>query len=75
MLEQVKARWFGKVLPDRGPAPAATIAELTTLCLLGPPCCGHIALCDGACRDARPDPLAISRDDPSVRPPVRDVPR
>lgn len=32
---------------------AASIAELTAMSLLAPPCCGHIALCDGACRDAR----------------------
>lgn len=60
MLEPGKARWFGKALPERGgPIPAtiapATIAELTALCLFAPPCCGHIALCDGACRDARRD--------------------
>lgn len=32
---------------------AASIGELAAMALLAPPCCGHIALCDGACRDAR----------------------
>lgn len=59
MLEPGKARWFGKALPERGGPVPATIAELTALCLFAPPCCGHIALCDGACRDARRDDDAV----------------
>lgn len=55
MLDPGKARWFGKAHGERGGPVPATIAELTALCLFAPPCCGHIALCDGACRDARPD--------------------
>jgi len=72
MLDHEKARRFGKPFPDRGGPVPATIAELTALSLLAPPCCGHIALCDGACRDARPGPGAFragwrdlpAKDDP-----------
>lgn len=67
MLERVKARWFGTVPPDRGERlPVATITELTMLCDLAPPCCGHVALCDGACRDARPD--MSGHDNPHIWP-------
>ena len=60
MLDPGKARWFGKAPGERGGPVPATIAELTALCLFAPPCCGHIALCDGACRDARPDDMKFA---------------
>ena len=35
---------------DAGPA-AVSIGELVAMAAFSAPCCGHIALCDGACRD------------------------
>lgn len=74
MLDHEKARSFGKAFPGRGDRVdrvPATIAELTALSLFAPPCCSHIALCDGACRDAQPaaGPFAgrrglLAEDDP-----------
>jgi hypothetical protein len=63
MLDPGKARWFGKALPERGGSMPASVAELTASCLLAPPCCAHIALCDGACRDARRDDTDAAWDD------------
>ena len=48
-----KARAAADGFPVRPYPVAATIGELTAMALFAPPCCGHIALCDGACRDAR----------------------
>lgn len=69
MLEQVKARWFGATIPDHGERlPVMSAAELTMLCDFAPPCCGHVVLCDGACRDARPDPAEHSHSPASENP-------
>ena len=45
-----KARRFAG---DDG-AMAASIGELVAMSAFSAPCCSHVALCDGACRDARP---------------------
>jgi len=50
MHEHDKARPFAG---DHGPM-AASIGELVAMSAFSAPCCSHIALCDGACRDARP---------------------
>lgn len=56
MLELMKARWFGTKSPDSSARmPPVSIAELTMLGGFVPPCCSHIALCDGACLDAQID--------------------
>ena len=45
----------GAFAAQRGPA--ASIGELVAMAAFSAPCCGHIALCDGACRDSRYDRL------------------
>lgn len=54
MRDHPKARPFAGAPSGAEGGMAASIAELTSLSLFAPPCCGHIALCDGACGDARP---------------------
>lgn len=72
MLVQNWAGWFGKAFPDpkiaptSSPEPIATIAELNALNLMAPPCCSHIALCDGTCNDAQAD-LSSARGDTVIR--------
>jgi hypothetical protein len=36
----------------RASALSPSLGELVAIGLLDTPCCGHIALCDGLCRDA-----------------------
>lgn len=95
MLERIREKWLGKVLPalgpdwwpahgpDWGPAPrlpprpaprsgsnpvpAVTIAELTALNFLASPCCDHVSLCDGACRDAWPETVTPRSSEPYKR--------
>lgn len=43
---------------------AASIGELVAMAGFSAPCCGHVALCDGACRDARHE---LRRDDDGPR--------
>ena len=50
MHDRDKARQFASI---HTPMPAS-IGELLAMSGLSTPCCGHIALCDGACRDTRP---------------------
>lgn len=50
MREHDMARAFAA---DRGPA--ASIGELLAMAAFSAPCCGHIALCDGACHDGCAD--------------------
>lgn len=54
MQDHGMARPFAGAFSSAADRVPASIAELTALSLLAPPCCSHIALCDGACRDARP---------------------
>lgn len=51
-VKGLRAAILRSMLPGRRDPVPATMGELTSLCLLGPPCCAHIALCDGACRDS-----------------------
>jgi len=60
MHQHDRARAF---VDDRG-ATAASIGELLAMSAFSAPCCSHIALCDGACRDARPDALSDEGDRP-----------
>ena len=44
-----------------------SLGELTAIALLGPPCCGHLALCDCLCRDEPSDDAGMSRPLPAGR--------
>jgi hypothetical protein len=66
MREHDRARAFAA---GHDPA-AASIGELVAMAAFSAPCCGHIALCDGACRDT-PSP-GLSFDHPR---PGKDVTR
>lgn len=67
MLEFVRTKWFGARLADcSARMPSASIAELTMLCNFAPPCCSHIALCDGSCHDAQADMTASMAQEPSL---------
>lgn len=39
------------LLRDSPSGASPSLAELVAVGLCGTPCCGHIALCDGLCRD------------------------
>lgn len=55
-MRETAKEFSAKALREgRASALSPSLGELVAIGLLDTPCCGHIALCDGLCRDAERD--------------------